>query len=212
MATSIIIFEDNENLRQSLISLFKYSDDYELVATYPNALDAANAVKRNKPQVVLLDIDMPKLDGISAIPVIKEADPLVSVIMYTQFEDDEKLFKSLCAGADGYILKKTSPLKLFNAIEEVRQGGVPLSPSVARKVLSFFHTQKTESRARFGLTAREAEVLQLLIKGNSVKSIAAELNIAFDTSRSHLRNIYHKLHVNCGKEAIAKVLSEHIRI
>lgn len=216
MGTRIIIFEDNENLRISLTSLFKYSDDYELIATYADVLDAANVVKNSKPQVVLLDIDMPKVDGISAIPIIKEADPLVSVIMYTQFEDDEKLFNSLCAGADGYILKNTSPLKLFNAIEEVKKGGVPLSPSVAKKVLTFFHTHfpshKAESKIRYGLTTRETEVLQLLMKGYSVKLIAAKLNIAFDTARSHLRNIYHKLHVNCGKEAIAKVLSEHIKL
>lgn len=212
MATKIIVFEDNEKLRISLKALFEFNNEFELVGAYENALDAKKIIKQERPDVVLLDIDMPKLDGISAIPVIKEANPLVSVIMYTQFGDEDKLFESLCAGADGYILKKTSPLKLFDAIQEVRKGGVPLSPEVAKKMLRFFREDKKKSKERFGLTARESEVLQLLVKGYSIKSIAFELNIAYDTSRSHLRNIYHKLHVTCGKEAIAKVLSGKIRL
>jgi DNA-binding NarL/FixJ family response regulator len=128
--------------------------------------------------------------------------------MYTMFEDDEKLFNSLCAGANGYILKKTSPYKLFEAINEVMEGGAPMSPTIAKRVLQTF---QNKSAARlYHLSPRETEILQLLIKGYSVKMIASELKIAFDTARAHLRNIYQKLHVNCGKEAIAKVLSEKI--
>ncbi len=212
MAIKIIVFEDNEKLRISLKALFEYNNEFELVGAYENALDAKKIIKQERPDVVLLDIDMPELDGISAIPLIKEANPLVSVIMYTQFGDEDKLFESLCAGADGYILKNTSPLKLFEAIQEVQKGGVPLSPEVARKMLHFFQEDKKRSKELFGLTERESEVLQLLVKGYSIKSIASKLNIAFDTSRSHLRNIYHKLHVNCGKEAIAKVLSGKIKL
>lgn len=210
MAIRIVIFEDNELLRNSLATLFRGSEEYTLVGAYGNVLNAHTVIAKDFPDVVILDIDMPQMDGISAIPIIKETNPEISVIMYTQFEDDEKLFCSLCAGADGYILKKTSPLKLFEAIGEVRQGGAPLSPSVARKILGSFQTKQKRAQEHFDLTAREAEVLQLLVKGCSVKFIAAELDIAFDTSRSHLRNIYRKLHVNCGKEAIAKVLAEKI--
>ncbi len=212
MAIKIIVFEDNEKLRISLKALFEYNNEFELIGAYENALDAKKIIKQERPDVVLLDIDMPKLDGISAIPVIKEANPLVSIIMYTQFGDEDKLFESLCAGADGYILKNTSPLKLFDAIQEVQKGGVPLSPEVAKKMLHFFQEDKKKSIERFGLTERESDVLQLLVKGYSIKSIASELNIAYDTSRSHLRNIYHKLHVTCGKEAIAKVLSGKIKL
>jgi DNA-binding NarL/FixJ family response regulator len=128
--------------------------------------------------------------------------------MYTMFEDDEKLFNSLCAGANGYILKKTSPHKLFEAIREVTEGGAPMSPTIARRVLQSFEIKSTARE--YNLTPREKEILQLLIKGYSVKLIAAELKMAFDTARTHLRNIYQKLHVNCGKEAIAKVLKEKI--
>lgn len=212
MAVRVVIFEDNEKLRKSITSLFQYSEKYNLVGAYEDVLNARKVIKKDRPEVVLLDIDMPKMNGIAAIPAIKETDPLISVIMYTQFEDDEKLFNSLCAGADGYILKNNSPLKLFDAIEEVRAGGVPLSPAVAKKVLHHFHSsEKEKSKDKYGLTERESEVLQLLVKGYSIKQIASDLHIAFDTCRSHLRNIYNKLHVSCGKEAIAKVLAEQIR-
>src|SRR5690349_823162 len=127
--------------------------------------------------------------------------------MYTVFEDDEKLFQCLCAGANGYLLKKTHPSKLFNAIQEVLEGGAPMSPTIARKVLDSFRHGKSN---RYSLSAREMDVLQRLTKGYSAKMIATELDIAFDTARFHLKNIYAKLHVNCGKEAIAKALSEHI--
>lgn len=210
MATKVVIFEDNAKLRESLTSLFQYSEDYLLVGIYENVLNSTEVIKRDIPDVVLLDIDMPEMDGISAIPIIKQADPEISVIMYTQFEDDEKLFNSLCSGADGYILKSNSPLKLFDAIDEVRGKGVPLSPAVARKVLHHFQ-EKSAPKSEYGLTDREKEVLQLLVKGYSVKLIAAELNVAYDTSRSHLRNIYHKLQVHCGKEAIAKILADRIK-
>lgn len=211
MAIRLVIFEKDEELRKSMTNLFEFSDDCLLVGTYENVHNAKKVIQKDKPEVVLLDIDMPKEDGISAIPVIKAAKPLVSVIIYTQYEDEDKLFNSLCAGADGYILKNTSPITLFDAIQEVKKGGVPLSPAVAKKVLNCFHRDKRSSKTTYGLTERESEVLDLLVKGYSIKQIAAELHMAFDTCRSHLRNIYHKLHVNCGKEAIAKVLAEHIK-
>ncbi|WP_029038753.1 response regulator [Salinimicrobium xinjiangense] len=210
MATRIVIFEDNEKVRSSLVTLLGNESAYVVTGAHPDASDVGRRIRQETPHVVILDIDMPGMNGISAIPLIKEVDPEISIVMYTQFEDDEKLFKSLCAGADGYVLKKTSPGNLLAAIEEVRAGGAPLSPAVARKVLFSFRDQRQSSHAKYELTDREIEVLQLLIKGYSVKLIAAELHIAYDTCRSHLRNIYRKLHVNCGKEAIAKVLAEKI--
>ena len=127
--------------------------------------------------------------------------------MYTVFEDDEKLFQCLYAGANGYLLKKTPPTRLIDAISEVLQGGAPMSPVIARKVLETFQHSKTN---HYHLSPREVEVLQLLTKGHSAKMIGAELDISFDTARYHLKNIYQKLHVNCGKEAIAKALGERI--
>ena len=208
MAIRIIIFEDNERLRNSLAYLLKSMPDYEVVGDYSNCLEAMTITKILTPDVVLMDIDMPGESGIRGVAMVKEARPETAVIMYTVFEDDEKLFKCLCAGANGYLLKKTPPDKLFEAIREVVDGGAPMSPSIARRVLNSFQHAKTENK--YQLSSRELEVLQLLSKGFSAKVIAGELSISFETVRSHLKNIYPKLHVNCGKEAIAKALSERI--
>ncbi len=207
MPVSIVIFEDNERLRESLVFLLNSTEGYTVLAQYNNCTEAATITRVYKPDVVLMDIDMPGSNGIQGVSIVKEARPETAVIMYTVFEDDEKLFQCLCAGANGYLLKKTPPVKLFSAIQEVIDGGAPMSPSIARKVLSSFQHGKTN---HYHLTRREIEVLQLLTKGYSAKMIAAELVISFDTARSHLKNIYTKLHVNCGKEAIYKAFTEHI--
>ena len=208
MPVSIIIFEDSEQLRHSLVTLLNNSEGYQVTGDYDNVMDAANIIRRQPPDVVIMDIDLPEKSGIEGVRIIKETKPETLVIMYTMFEDDEKLFNSLCVGANGYILKKTSPYKLFEAINEVMEGGAPMSPTIAKRVLQSF--QNKSAARQYHLSQRESEILQLLIKGYSIKLIAAELKIAFDTTRAHLRNIYQKLHVNCGKEAIAKVLSEKI--
>jgi Response regulator containing a CheY-like receiver domain and an HTH DNA-binding domain len=207
MAIRIAIFEDNDALRESLVYLLKNATGYEVIGDYNNCREAATVARVYEPDVVLMDIDMPEQNGIQGVKAVKEARPQTSVIMYTVFEDDEKLFQCLCAGANGYLLKKTSPSYLFEAIQQVAEGGAPMSPSIARKVLNSFQQGKSK---QYQLSSREVEVLQLLIKGYSAKMIAVELSISFDTARFHLKNIYSKLHVNCGKEAIAKALSEHI--
>jgi DNA-binding NarL/FixJ family response regulator len=208
--TTIIIFEDDDQLRDSLVALIgsSNSNDYTVIGNYSNAMNAATIVRRYKPDVVIMDIHMPGKTGIEGVSEIKEARPQTFIIMYTMFENDESLFSSLCAGANGYILKKTSPFKLFEAINEVMEGGAPLSPSIAKRVLQSFEVKR--SAQTYNITPREKEILQLLVKGYSIKMIGAELNISFDTVRTHLKNIYPKLHVNCGKEAIAKVLRERI--
>jgi DNA-binding NarL/FixJ family response regulator len=208
MPTTIIIFEDDDQLRDSLVVLIGNSDDYIISGNYPNANDAAIIIRRDTPDVVIMDINMPGKTGVEAVAEIKEIRPLTLIIMYTMFEDDENLFSSLCAGANGYILKKTSPFKLFEAINEVMEGGAPMSPAIARRVIQSFEIKS--SGQQYHLTAREKEVLQLLTKGYSIKNIAADLQISFDTARTHLKNIYNKLHVNCGKEAISKALREKI--
>lgn len=208
MPVRIIIFEDNEKLRFSLVTLLDTTDDYNVVGHYGNVKKVAKIIEETFPDVVIMDIDMPGKDGISAVPGIKELYPEASIIMYTQFEDDDKLFRSISAGADGYILKKTPPQLLFTAIEEVRSGGAPMSPSVAKRMLASFRPD-TKGK-RYELTPRETDIMHLLVKGYSVKLIAAELNISYQTVKTHLKNIYLKLHVNCGKEAIAKALAEKI--
>jgi len=207
MPTKIVIFEDNDRLRESLSYLLQCQPGFEVSGSYSQCREAAVITRRHEPDVVLMDIDMPEESGIEGVRRVKEARPQTAVIMYTVFEDNEKLFQCLCAGANGYLLKKTSPTKLFEAIQDVMEGGAPMSPSIARRVLESFQKGK---KNQYELSRRELEVLQLLSKGYSNKMIASELNIAFDTARSHLKNIYQKLHVNCGKEAIALALKEHI--
>jgi DNA-binding NarL/FixJ family response regulator len=207
----VLIFEDNESLRESLISLLTDSGEVEVVGAFGNGLDAEQMVEAFNPDVIVMDIDMPRIDGISAVRAIKEKSPSSAVVMYTQFEDDDKLFESLCAGANGYLLKKSSPLKLLSSLREVMEGGAPMSPEIARRVLKSFHaTQKESFEKKYSLTRREQEILQLLTKGYSIKLIASHIDVGYETARTHLRNIYSKLHVNCGKEAIAKVLAEKI--
>ena len=207
MVIKIAIFEDNDKLRESLVALFQGMEGYEVVGNYNNCKQAATIARVYQPDVVLMDIDLPGESGITGITLIKEARPHTSIIMYTVFEDEEKLFQCLCAGANGYLLKKTPTTKLIDSIQEVIAGGAPMSPVIARKVLETFQHGKTN---RYHLSPKEIDVLQLLAKGYSAKMIGVELNMAFDTARYHLKNIYQKLHVNCGKEAIAKALSEHI--
>lgn len=211
MNSRLLIFEDNNALRASLVSLLGNEEGYLLVGDFSQVTDIDKILKRSNPDIVILDIDMPGKDGIWAIPRIKEFNPHIHVVMYTQFEDDEKLFKSICAGADGYILKKTSPFKLVEALKEVEEGGAPMSPLIAKKILHSFQSKKRSSKS-YDLTTREVQVLNLLVKGFSIKYMASELDIAYETCRSHLKNIYAKLHVNCGKEAIAKILSEKIQL
>lgn len=212
MDQKLVIYEDNEALRNSLVYLLNAQNGYEVVGDFNNVNNVKEQITLKQPDLVIMDIDMPGKDGITGVGEIKELRPATIIIMYTQFEDDDRLFRSICAGADGYILKKTSPEKFFDAIKEVLNGGAPMSPLIAKKVIDSFKTKKQNNnlQVKYELTNREAEILQLLTKGYSVKLIAHEMNIAYDTARSHLRNTYRKLHVNCGKEAIAILLASKI--
>lgn len=210
MSLTVIICEDNDSLRRSIRTLLENQPGIEVLADLPNGEQAGEMAAAFKPEVFVMDIDMPVVNGVDAVAAVKEASPDTAIIMFTQFEDDEKLFNSLCAGANGYILKKSAPGKLVDAIQEVVNGGAPMSPSIAKRVLGKFHQQQKPFHLRFGLTEREQQVLNLLTRGYVIKQIAAHLDISYETARSHLKNIYKKLHVNCGKEAIARVLAEKI--
>ena len=208
MAVRIVIFEDNSRLRQSLTMLLSGIEGYLVCGDYENCLNAAAIVDELHPDVVIMDIDMPGVDGIAGLRIIKERRPQTYIIMHTVFEDEDRLFQSLCAGANGYILKNTSFINLLDAIENVLHGGAPLSPTIAKKVLQSF--QHTPQKNQYNLSGRETEVLKFLVKGYSYKMIAGECNISIDTVRGHIRNIYTKLHVNCGREAVTKALRDNI--
>ncbi len=209
MKVRISIYEDNRKLREQLTHFINAQADLQVVGAFANGLHIERNFDQGMPDVVIMDIDMPGINGVEAVKICKQLHPEVQIIMYTVFEDDEKLFASLCAGADGYILKKSAPSALIDAIKDVYTGGVPLSPNIARKVLHTFKEKKI-SRSKYPLTKREVEVLTLLTKGFSYKQIAAHCYITLDTVRKHLQHIYTKLHVTCGTEAVAKALRHHI--
>lgn len=209
MPYQILIFEDNSRLRQSLEMLLNDEADFHVAASFPDCDKADKQVEKYNADIVVMDIDMPGIGGIAGVKKIKNINPEVKVIMHTMFDDDNRIFDSICSGADGYMLKNTSPLQLVNALQEVMTGGVPMSPFVAQKVFQHFRQSKIEAE-QFDLTAREKEILELLVKGNSYKMIADKCDVTIDTVKKHLQNIYHKLHVNCGTEAVAKALRHKI--
>ncbi|MBX2923725.1 MAG: response regulator transcription factor [Chitinophagaceae bacterium] len=203
----LLIYEDKDILRESLCLMLSGMKDVEVVASFANCNTVEQDIRQHKPDVVLMDIDMPGKNGIYGVEKIKEENASVNVIMHTVFDDDDKIFRSLRAGADGYLLKSTPPEQLYEAIKDVTLGSAPVSPGVAKKMLQFFH-QKPQQE--FDLSVREKQILQLLVDGLTYKKIAAECFISMDTVRTHLKNIYTKLQVCGGKEAIAKALKYRI--
>lgn len=203
----VLIYEDKEILRESLCLMLNNMDEVEVVAGMSNCATVAQDIREFSPDVILMDIDMPEKNGIYGVEQIKKINPEISVIMHTVFDDDEKIFRSLEAGANGYLLKSTSSEKLCEAIKDVTLGCAPISPGVAKKVLEAFHNKP---RQEFDLSNREQQILQLLVQGASYKKIAAECFISMDTVRTHLKNIYTKLQVCNGKEAVAKALKYRI--
>lgn len=201
----LLIYEDNDKLRQSLELFFSSMEDLELCGSYSNCRDVRSHINRCKPDVVLMDIDMPGMDGIKGVSLVKEVMPELNVLMYTVFDDDQRIFNSLAAGANGYLLKTATPAQLYDAICDINTGGSPMSPGIARRVLDSFHRREPMA-PKTDLTAREKEILQMLTKGYTYKRISAECNITIDTTRTHIKNIYTKLHVNCGTEAVAKAM------
>jgi DNA-binding NarL/FixJ family response regulator len=205
----IVIYDDNEQLRKSMQMLLLSQPGYEVVAVFEHANEVVRDIEQLHPDLVILDIDMPGRKGTEAVGLIKKTDPNCLVVMHTVFEEEENLFASLCAGANGYLLKKTAPERFLSYIEEVLMGGAPFSPGIAQKVLTFFQHHRPLQND-YNLTEREKQILQLLVKGYTYKAISSELFIALDTSRKHIRNIYEKLHVNCGREAVALALQQRI--
>lgn len=209
MATSLVIYEDNVRLRESLELLLSVDTGFAVTGSFSSCMKVAEQMETLMPQLVIMDIDMPGMTGVEGVRRIKTEFPDIKVVMYTVFDDDNRIFDCICNGADGYLLKNTSPLKLIQALQELAEGGVPMSPFVAQKVFQYFRSSK-QSKDDFNLTPRETDVLDLLVKGNSYKMIADKACISIDTVKKHLQNIYHKLHVNCGTEAVVKALQHKI--
>jgi DNA-binding NarL/FixJ family response regulator len=209
MPYQVIIFEDNARLRQSMEILLNDDNIFHVAASFPHFDNAEDQVQLFDAGLVVMDIDMPGVGGIEGVKQIKNANPDIKVVMHTMFDDDNRIFDSICAGADGYLLKNTSPVQLLRSLQEVMHGGAAMSPFVAQKVFQHFRSANSIGET-FDLTKREKEILELLVKGNSYKMIADKGEISVDTVKKHLQNIYHKLHVSCGTEAVAKALQHKI--
>lgn len=201
--TRVCIVEDDHVIREAFATLIGATEDFDVVATFSNAEDAIQQVEAMRPDVLLMDIELPGMNGIEGITRIKKIRPKTQIIVVTVYENDDLVFKALCEGAGGYLTKNMRPERLIEAIREVMEGGAPMSTNIARMVVSSF--QKNHNSP---LTARETEVLELLAQGKSYSGIAQQLYVDKETIRTHIKNIYWKLEVHSKAEAIQKAKKE----
>ena len=206
MAITVAIVEDNEKFRTTLARVLNRAEGFQCVSQYPSAEDALKALPQDRPEVVLIDINLPGMNGVECVRQVKQILPQAQVMMLTVYEDTENIFNALAAGATGYMLKRTSQAELLEAIREVHRGGSPMTTHIARKVvLSFQHTAASAHPTE-NLSPREQEVLDCLAQGFLYKEIAEKLGISYETVHTYIRRIYEKLQVRTRTEAVAKFL------
>lgn len=209
MAIKIALCEDNDQFRESLKQFINDSPGYAVTTSCDSAENIIEELLKNTPDVVLMDIDMPGMNGIKATALVKSQFPAINVLILTVYDDDQKIFDAILSGATGYILKKTAPERILDAIQEVYEGGASMSASIVKKVLSFFN-QNPSVNEEYTLSSRELTILRCLVNGDSYKMIANHCTISIGTVRSHITNIYKKLHINSKSEAVAKALKEKL--
>jgi DNA-binding NarL/FixJ family response regulator len=209
MNNGVLIYEDNAKLRESLISMLEFSEQYVVLGAFSDCSNVENQVKEFSPDIILMDIDMPHVNGIQAVQLIRKFNTKIQILMITIFDDTSHVFDAIYAGANGYLLKKFISTKLIHSMEECMQGGAPMSPSIARMVIGKLQ-KNDDSKTDYSLTERETETLRSLSQGNSYKMIADELHISIDTVRTHIKRIYEKLHVHSQTEAIVKAIRENL--
>ena len=203
----VVIFEDNRSLREGLAAMIGGTPGFECAGAFPNCNNLLKNISQTKPDVVLMDIEMPGINGIEPVSLIKEEYPEIKILMETIFDDDEKIFNSICAGAEGYILKHTTPAEIMEAITEIHEGGSPMTPSIANRVLKMVKERPIGfNKETFDLSGREKEILSCLVKGMSYKMVADSCFISIETVNVHIKNIYKKLHVHSKSEAVAKAI------
>ncbi|RZL65042.1 MAG: response regulator transcription factor [Pedobacter sp.] len=208
MEIKVAIFEDNKLIREALQTIINGTSGFVCTGTFANVNQVEADILFSRPDVVLMDIEMPGRNGIEATKIIKENFPEIKVLIQTVFNDNDKIFNALCSGASGYILKTDSPLKQLQALEEVYNGGASMSSAIAQKVMQFFVRQNVilvqPEATDFDLSTREKEILSLMMEGNNYRGIAEKAFISYETVRTHIKHIYKKLHVASRSEAIMK--------
>jgi DNA-binding NarL/FixJ family response regulator len=201
MKHNIVIFEDNKSLKDSVCLLLKMVPEFDVTGAFDDATNLLPKLEMSLPDVILMDIDMPGISGIEAVKEVRQILPECIIIMQTIHDDEQKVFESLKAGAHGYLNKDTNPAQLIQYIQDAINGGSPMTPGIARKVITHFQVQPLKDND-YNLSAREKEILNALANGKSYKMIAAELFLAYETVHSHVKRIYQKLHVSSVAEAV----------
>jgi DNA-binding NarL/FixJ family response regulator len=210
MSVNLLLYEDNIQLRESVGALLLLSSEYVLAGSFGDVTQVEQQVRALKPDVILMDIDLPGINGIEAVRQIRTFNPGVPIIMLTVFDDNQHVLDAICSGASGYLLKKHIPEKLTDSIREVLDGGAPMSPGIARMVITKLQQLPVAPTNTYDLTPREREVLSSLSKGNSYKMIAAQFGISIDTVRTHIKHIYEKMQVRSQTEAVSKAINEKL--
>lgn len=206
----VAIIEDQRDIREGLATMLKFTEGYHCTDSYRSMEEALDRIKAAVPDVTLVDIGLPGMNGIEGIRLLKERYPKMVILMLTVYEDDEYIFDALCAGANGYMLKKTGPTRLIESVREAMEGGAPMSPEVARRVIKLFRDIHPPERADYHLTPHETRLLKLLVEGHNYKTAAVEVGVSVTTVAFHMRNIYHKLQVHSKSEAVAKALRNRL--
>jgi DNA-binding NarL/FixJ family response regulator len=206
MTITVSIVDDDAGLRDSMAQFLQAARGFRCVRVYASAKEAIAGIPGETPDVVLMDINMPGVDGIECTRLLKAVAPRAHILMLTVYEDTDRIFKALAAGASGYLLKRMAPAKLLEAIRDVYAGGSPMSGPIARKVVQFFQQGALARQESEALSAREREVLQFLAQGHAYKQISHELGVSMDTTRTYIRRIYEKLHVHSRTEAVVRFL------
>jgi DNA-binding NarL/FixJ family response regulator len=206
----VAIIEDRREIRDGLAMLINGTSGFTCVGQYRSMEEALPRIGTARPDVALCDIQLPGMDGIEGIRLLKERYPEMLLLMLTIYDDDERIFDALCAGACGYLLKKTPPARLLESLREAVEGGSPMSPEVARRVITLFRDFSPPKKADYDLTPHETRLLQLLVKGHSYKSAAAEFKVSVNTIKFHISQIYAKLQVHSKSEAVATALSQRL--
>jgi len=206
----VAIVEDVRSLRDGFRMLIDGTEGFRCVGTFRSMEEALDRIGPAAPDVLLADIGLPGMSGIDGVRLFKERHPALTVLMLTVYDDDERIFDALCAGACGYLLKKTPPACLLDSIKEAARGGAPMTPEVARRVVNLFRDIRPPERADYRLTPHELRLLKLLVEGHNYKTAAAQLGITFNTVCFHIKHIYEKLQVHSKSEAVAKALRDRL--